>query len=384
MSSLESTLPVNTHGARVAVVHDWLTGMRGGERVLEAILDLLPNAQLFTLVHIPGTVSAKLENFRPRQSFLGLLPGSRQHYRRYIGLFPMAIEQFDLDHYDLVLSTSHCAAKSVISSGRARHLCYCFTPMRYAWDQFGAYFGPQRVGAWRSHFYRLVFRQLARWDAQTARRVDRYIAISQHVAARISRYYNREATVVYPPVDTTFYRPNGSTQRSYFLVVSALVPYKRVDLAVEACRLAGVPLRVVGNGPEMPRLQGMAGPDAEFLGTCSDEEIRDLYCKAQALILPGEEDFGIAPVEAQACGIPVVGLAKGGVTETVRDGESGVLVGEPSPIAFAEGIRRTTNTRFDPAGIRENALRFSKARFYAEMRESIEETLTASTDEASW
>ena len=191
--------PVNVDGARVALVHDWLTGMRGGEKALEAMTDLLPDAQLFTLLHVPGTVSPKLEEARPRQSFIRFLPWARQHYRRYIPLFPIAVEQFDLDEFDLVVSTSHCAAKSVVTPGRARHLCYCFTPMRYAWDQFDAYFGPQRVGAWRSRLYRFVFSRLARWDARTAGRVDRYAAISQHVAARIRRYYNREATVVYPP-----------------------------------------------------------------------------------------------------------------------------------------------------------------------------------------
>ena len=250
--------PADVGGRRVALVHDWLTGMRGGEKALEAIRELLPGAQLFTLLHIRGTVSAELEAARPHRSFVQHLPMVARHYRRYIPLFPAAIEQFDLDDYDLVISTSHCAAKSVVTTGRARHLCYCFTPMRYAWDQFTAYFGPERVGPFKSRLYRLVFRRLARWDASTAGRVNRYVAISQHVAARIRRYYNRAATVVYPPVDTTYFCPNGSTPGSYFLIVSALVPYKRIDLAVEACRLAHVPLKVVGDGPERQRLESMA------------------------------------------------------------------------------------------------------------------------------
>ena len=360
METSKPVAPANVDGARVALVHDWLTGMRGGEKALEALTDLLPNAQLFTLLHVPGTVSPKLEETRPRQSFIRLLPWARQHYRRYIPLFPIAVEQFDLDEFDLVVSTSHCAAKSVVTPGRARHLCYCFTPMRYAWDQFDAYFGPQRVGAWRSRLYRLAFNRLARWDAHTAGRVDRYVAISQHVAARIRRYYNREATVVYPPVDTTFYSPNGSAPLPYFLIVSALVPYKRVDLAIEACRIAGVPLHVAGNGPEMARLKALAGQDVEFLGACSDLELRALYREAQALLLPGEEDFGIAPVEALACGRPVVGLAKGGVTEIVSDGDTGVLVEEPSAEAFADGIRRIAATSFDPVHLRAQALRFAQ------------------------
>ena len=189
---------------------------------------------------------------------------------------------------------------------------------------------------------------------------------------------------MYPPVDTIFFSPNDSTPDPYFLVVSALVPYKRVDLAIEACQIAGVPLRIAGNGPEMSRLQTMAGPGVEFLGTCSNDEIRDLYRKTQALILPGEEDFGIAPVEALACGRPVLGLDKGGVTETVRDGESGVLVGQATAAALADGIRRLTDTSFDSETIRKQALQFARTRFCDEMRDCIEQTLTASSDEASW
>ena len=224
-------------------------------------MELLPAVQLFTLLHVPGSVSPRLEASRPHRSFVQFLPWAQRHYRRYLPLFPAAVEQFDLDEFDLVISTSHCAAKSVVSPGRARHLCYCFTPMRYAWDQFEAYFGSQRVGPLRNRIYRLAFSRLARWDASTAGRVNRYVAISQHVAARIRRYYNRAASVVYPPVDTTFYRPSGSAPGPYFLIVSALVPYKRVDLAIEACRLAGVPLRIAGDWtrscPDYRRWRGL-------------------------------------------------------------------------------------------------------------------------------
>ena len=372
--------PADVGGRRVALVHDWLTGMRGGEKALEAIRELLPGAQLFTLLHVPGTVSAALEAAHARQSFVRFLPVAAQHYRRYIPLFPAAVELFDLDDYDLVVSTSHCAAKSVVPTGRARHLCYCFTPMRYAWDQFGAYFGPERVGPLKSHLYQLMFRRLAKWDASTAGRVSRYVAISQHVAARIRRYYNRAATVVYPPVDTTYFSPNGSTPGSYFLVVSALVPYKKIDLAVDACRLAGAPLKVVGDGPERVRLERRSGDGVEFLGARSDQQVRDLYRGARGLVLPGEEDFGIAPVEALACGRPVVGLARGGATETVEDGRTGVLVNESTPEAFAAAIERVATTEFDTAYIRERALRFSRDTFHEHMRACIERTVSGGTD----
>ena len=244
---------------RVVLVHDWLTGMRGGEKVLEVLCEMYPSADLLTLVHVPDSVSPAIERLHPRTSFLQHLPGIARYYRYCLPLFPLAIEQFDLDAYDLVISTSHCAAKAVVKTGRARHLCYCFTPMRYAWDQFDAYFGAGRVGPYASRFLRPVLGALARWDAATAGRVDRYVAISQHVASRIRRYYNRDASVIYPPVDTTFYSPDGTEPEPYLLMVSALVPYKRIDLAIDASRLAGLPLRIVGSGPERERLMTLAG-----------------------------------------------------------------------------------------------------------------------------
>ena len=376
--------PANIGHRRVALVHDWLTGMRGGEKVLEALYELIPDAELLTLLHVRGTVSPRLEAAHASTSLVQRLPMAARHYRRYIPLFPWVIEQFDLDRFDLVVSTSHCAAKSVVPTGRARHLCYCHTPMRYAWDQFTAYFGPDRVGPLRSRLYQLVFRRLARWDASTAGRVNRYVANSQHVAARIRRYYNRAATVVYPPVDTAYFSPDGSAPGPYFLMVSALVPYKHVEVAVEACRRAHVPLKIVGVGPERERLEAKAGAGVEFLGACTDDEIRELYRGARGVLLPGEEDFGIAPVEALACGRPVIGLARGGVTETVEDGATGVLVDELSPEAFADGISRSDALSFDSGYIREQALRFSRGRFQDAMRRCIEETADAPAPNPSW
>ena len=361
---------------RVALVHDWLTGMRGGEKVLDAVAELFPGASLHTLVHVRGTVAARIEELRPRVSALGRLPGVGAYYRQLLPLFPAAVEQFDLDGADLVISTSHCAAKSVVAPGRARHLCYCFTPMRYAWDQFDAYFGASRLGV-RSRLMRPALAALARWDASTAGRPDRYVAISQYVADRIRRYYNRCSAVVYPPVDTEFFRPAPVAEPGYYLVVSALVPYKRLDVAVAACRLAGRPLKVIGQGPERRRLESAGGPGVEFLGAVSDEDVRRLYQGARAVLLPGEEDFGIVPVEAQACGRPVVALARGGARETVRDGETGVLVGEPAPAAFADGIRRLEQLTIDPARVRAHALQFSRARFLEQFMQQVTDLLSA-------
>jgi glycosyltransferase involved in cell wall biosynthesis len=362
----------------VALVHDWLTGMRGGEKVLDVLCELFPAADLFTLLHVRGSVSPRIEARRIHTSFVQRLPRASTSYRWYLPLFPTAIEQFDLDGFDLVISSSHCAAKSVVARGGARHISYCHSPMRYAWDQFDAYFGPERVGAFASRWvYRPVLARLARWDADTARRVDRFVANSQHVAGRIRRYYNRQATTVYPPADTAFFHPASTPAASHFLIVSALVPYKRLDVAIEACARAGARLRIVGDGPGREELERRAGPHVEFVGRATDEQIRDEYQRAAAVLLPGEEDFGIVPVEAQACGRPVVALGRGGALETVIDGETGVLVPDTTPEAFAAGLERAARLRFDSARIRANAERFSRQRHVQRMTEVIEETLAA-------
>ena len=360
------------------LVHDWLTGMRGGEKALEALCDLLPDADLLTLVHVPGRVSPTIARHRIRTSLVQHLPLVDRLYRHYLPLFPFAIEQFDLDAADLVISSSHCAAKSVVPRPGARHVCYCFTPMRYAWDQFDHYFGPARVGPIASALARPVLARLARWDRRTAGRVNRYVAISHYVAGRIRRYYNRQSDVVYPPVDTEYFQPDQRAPADYLLIVSALVPYKRIDLAIDAARLARVPLRIVGDGPDRERLRARAADaPVEFLGYQTDEQIRELYRGALAAVLPGEEDFGIVPVEAQACGRPVVALARGGALETVRDGVTGVLVAEPAAEAFAAAFRSLPERWFDADVIRRHAEGFSRARFSRQMRQVLDETRDA-------
>jgi glycosyltransferase involved in cell wall biosynthesis len=361
---------------RVAIVHDWLTGMRGGEKVLEVLCERYPRAEIFTLIHVRGSVSPTIERLPIHTSALQHMPGVRHYYRECLPAFPALVETFDLTAFDLVISSSHCVAKSVITRPGAVHVCYCHTPMRYAWDQFDAYFGPARVGIAASAVLRRVMAALARWDRATSYRVDRYLTNSQHVAGRIRRYYNREATVVYPPVDTDFFHPDAASTAvpgdgPYALVVSALVPYKRLDVAIDACRLAGVPLKIVGTGPERARLQD----GAEWLGRVSDEQVRDLYRSAALVLLPGEEDFGIVPLEAQACGSPVVALGRGGAVETVVNGETGMLVNEQTGEAFAAAITRAMHTTFDRAGIRRHAERFSRARFGDQIEALVAETV---------
>jgi glycosyltransferase involved in cell wall biosynthesis len=362
---------------KIALIHDWLTGMRGGERALLAFCEMFPDADLFTLVRVPGATDPIIEGRRVRTSPIQWLPFPGRLYRHYLPLFPAAIEQFDLDGYDLVLSTSHCAAKSVVVPGRTRHVCYCLTPMRYAWDQFDAYFGVDRVGVLGNRVMRPVMAALARWDRATEGRVHRYLAISQYVARRIGLYYNRRSDLVYPPVETTFFSPAaGDEPPTGLLVVSALVPYKRVDLAIAAARRARLPLTVIGDGPERERLEASAGGDVRFLGWCTNEEIRDWYRRSAATILPGEEDFGIVPLEAQACGRPVVALGRGGARETVVEGETGVLV-EPGEEALADGLRRAVSMTWNAARIRQHAETFSRDRFVREMHQVIEDTMRA-------
>jgi glycosyltransferase involved in cell wall biosynthesis len=367
-------------GPRVALVHDWLTGMRGGEKVLEALCEMYPAADIFTLVHRKGSVSPTIERHPIRTSFVQHLPFGTSKYPQYLPLFPFAIEQLSLDPYDLVISSSHCAAKSVVVPGRAVHLCYCHSPMRYAWDQFDAYFGPARVGAVASRWlYRPVLSRLARWDAATSGRVHRFLANSSHVAARIRRYYNREATIVYPPVDTVFYHPADVAPESHFLIVSALVPYKRIDLAIAACEQIGASLRIAGDGPERTRLAAGAGSRVTFLGWLSSEEIREEYRRAAAVIMPGEEDFGLVPIEAQACGCPTVALARGGALETVKDGETGVLFNELTVPSLSAALARARTIPFNRSALRLHAEQFARERYTRQMRTVIEETVAAPT-----
>ena len=367
---------------RTVIVHDWLTGSRGGEKVLEVICRLIPGAPILTLVSRPEAVTGPLTDRRIRTSLIQHLPRATTRYREYLPLFPAAIEQFDLDDVDLVISTSHCAAKAVVPTGRAVHVCYCHSPMRYAWDQFPAYFGPQRVGPLASALLRPILAWLARWDAATAPRVTQFAANSRYVAGRIARYYNRQAAVLYPPVDTDFFTPGPNGARGHHaaggaiaLVVSALVPYKRIDLAIEAAARAGWRLIIVGTGPDEQRLRAVAGPTVEFLGNVDAERLRTLYREADALMLPGEEDFGIAPVEALACGCPVVALNRGGATETVDDGLTGVLVSELTAPAFAAALTRIPDLPATVADRRERALRFAPARFEAGFTALVAATL---------
>lgn len=368
---------------RVAIIHDWLTGMRGGEKCLEVFCELFPDADLHTLLHVPGAVSERIEAMSLRTSFVQKLPWARTRYRHYLPLFPAAVESFDLSGYDLVLSSSHCAAKGVIPPPGARHVCYLYTPMRYAWDMRPQYFPPERTGLLGRTLLPFFLNYLRSWDVASAARVDRFVAISRFVARRVELYYRREADVIYPPVDVDAFAP-ARERDDFFLAVSALVPYKRIDLAVEAFGRLGLPLVVIGSGPEEERLKAMACDTVTFLGWQPHDVLARHYRRCRAFVFPGEEDFGITPLEAQASGRPVLAYAAGGALETVRgpDGEAGPPTGlffAEQTAASLEGAVRAFLEREadfdDPAPMRENAARFSTGRFRREMRAYLEKAV---------
>jgi glycosyltransferase involved in cell wall biosynthesis len=349
---------------RVALVHDWLTGQRGGEKVLEVLAEIFPEAPIYTLFHFPGSQSPALEGRKIHTSFLQRLPCLRKKYRLYLPLFPLAAELFDLAAYDLVISSSHCVAKGVIPGPDSLHLSYVHSPVRYAWNQYHAYFAPRELSLFRRLAVPRVIHRLRIWDVASSARVDHFIANSANVARRIRRYYRRDAEVIHPPVDTEFFTlPAAPSERTYFLIVSALVPYKKIGLAVEAFNRTGDPLKIVGDGPDFSRLARRARPNIEFLGQVPADGLRDLYRGALAYLLPGEEDFGIAAVEAQACGAPVVAYGRGGALESVVPGRTGVFFADPSPAGLEDALDNFRGLKFNSSDLRSNAMRFSRPLF---------------------
>ncbi len=356
-------LEPGSRGVKVALVHDWLTGMRGGEKVLQALCGLYPNADVFTLFYAPDRISEKIRAHRIVASGLNKLPGALGYYRYLLPLMPRAIESFDLTGYDLVISSSHAVAKGARVPAGARHICYCHTPMRYIW-------GHEPSGARRAMLSPLAAR-LRAWDVRASAGVTEFVANSQNVRDRISTAYQRDASVVYPPVDTDFFTP-GSGSGDYYLVVSALEPYKRIDSAIEAAKRMGRRLIVAGRGTQARALRRLAGvrpanSSTEFLGWVPDDALRDLYRGCRALLFPGLEDFGMCPVEAQACGRPVIAYGQGGALESVIDGVTGLFFTEQIAGSLVSALRRFETMTFDATVARQNSLRFSQAAFEAGM-----------------
>lgn len=363
---------------RVALVHEWLVTMRGAERVLEVFAELFPDAPIFTLVHKPGVLSRELEAREIHTSFLQKLPFGVSHYRHYLPLMPAAIEGLDLSRFDAVLSSSFCVAKGVVTRPDARHVSYCHTPMRYVWEQQGEYFGEGRAGPVTRAVATFASSYLRTWDEASARRTDHYVANSHHVARRIRKRYGAEAEVLHPPVDCGRFRlPEKPASGGYYVMLGAFAPYKRVDLAIEAFTRMGRRLLIGGGGQEGERIRRLVKPGGpvELVGEVPADKLVDFLGQARAFVFPGEEDFGIAPVEAQACGVPVIAYGRGGALETVVGAHDG---GEPTGLFFeeqtVEGLMDAVlrfeqeERRFDHAAIRRNALRFDRPGFKESMR----------------
>lgn len=358
---------------RVAIIADWMSNVGGGGRVLTQLHEMFPDAPIYTTIRDAERLPVEMREWDVRTSFLQRVPFARKRYQAFLPLMPLAFEQFDLREYDLVISTSSACAKGVITRPDALHICYCYTPCRYIWDLYHDYTAGRRalpLIAPVAHWLRM-------WDRLSADRVDHFVSLSREVAGRIRRHYRRDAEIVYPPVEVDRIRPNGRPAEDFYLVVSRLVEYKRIDLAVQAATRLGRRLIVVGEGPMRKKLEAMAGPTVEFTGFLPDDEVADLLARCRGFLFPGLEDFGIAPVEAQAAGRPVVALGRGGTSETVVDGVTGVLFDEQSVEAVIDGIRRLERTRIDPAACRRNAERFSPERFRAELSRVIEEKVGA-------
>jgi glycosyltransferase involved in cell wall biosynthesis len=382
---------------KVALVHDWLVSMRGGERCFEVLCELFPDADVFTLVHRKGQVSPVIEKHSIRTSFIQRLPLSSTHYQHYLPFFPLAIGSFAFHDYDLVISSSHCVAKGLRMPDNVCHVAYIHTPMRYIWEQFDAYFGNGRAGWLTRTVMGLLRRPLQRWDVSSNDGVYRFVANSEHVARRIRSYWEREAAILYPPVDWQSFAASNKDE-GFYLLVTALVPYKRVDLAIEAANRMKFPLKIIGAGQDENRLRRLAGPSVELLGWQSDSEIRQHYARCKALLFPGEEDFGIVPLEAMACGKPVIAYARGGALETVvslvpreptvrkeravgmpfracdEQYPTGVFFDEQKPeslINAVEMFERHRN-RFDSERIRAHVEPFDRKYFKERLRQLIE------------
>ena len=363
---------------KVAIVHDWLVTYAGAERVLEQMLAVSPDADLFSLIDVVPEQERAFLGGRPvRTSFLQRLPGVRRHYRSFLPLMPLAIEQFDLSGYDLVLSSSYAVAKGVLTGPDQLHVCMCYSPIRYAWDLQHQYLRETGLDGARGIPARWLLHRIRMWDYRTAGGVDDFIAISHFIARRIWKVYRRESTVIYPPVDVDNFTPEGARE-DFYVTASRMVPYKRIDLIVEA--FAAMPERrliVIGDGPEASRIRARGGSNVQFLGQQPFQVLRDHLRRARAFVFAAEEDFGIAPLEAQACGTPVIAYGKGGVLETIPGLTSlqpaGVLYDQQDPVALRRAVAtfEAEMTRFTAAICRQNALRFSPQRFRRQLSEHI-------------
>lgn len=361
---------------KIALVHDYLNQYGGAERVLEALHGVYPAAHVYTSIYSPRKMPDHYRKWRIHTSFMQRLPGIMSHHQWYLPLYPLAMESFDLSRYDVVLSSSSAFAKGVITEATALHVCYCHSPMRFAWN-YGDYMQNERGAAARARFVLpLVLNYVRLWDEVSAGRVDAFIANSRVVARRIRKRYRQEATVINPPVDTRLYTPlEGEPPGDYFLIVSRMIPYKRLDVAIDAFTRLKLPLKVVGTGRQDAELRARAGPNVEFFGSLPDADLKRLYAGCRAFIFPGQEDFGITPLEAQASGRPVIAYGAGGALETVVAGETGEFFPEQSAGSLAEVVARFDERRYDPAAIRRHAECFDTEVFKRKIEDFVSSKL---------
>jgi glycosyltransferase involved in cell wall biosynthesis len=359
----------------VAIVHDYLNQYGGAERVLEALHDIYPSAPVFTSIYAPDAMPASYKKWDIRTSFMQRLPGVTRLHQLYLPLYPTAFETFDLSKYDVVLSSSSAFAKGVITEATALHICYCHSPMRFAWN-YSDYIRGERLARRARFVLPLVLNYVRLWDEVSSRRVDAYIANSRVVARRINKRYGRRATIINPPVDTTLYSPQpGGEHGDYFLIVSRMIPYKRLDIAIDAFTRLGLPLKVVGQGRQEAELRARAGSNVEFLGALPDADVRKLYAGCRAFIFPGQEDFGITPLEAQASGRPVIANGVGGALETVVPHQTGEFFSPQTSEALARAVSRFNANDYDPAAIRQHAESFDREVFKRRIKQFVDQKL---------
>lgn len=360
---------------RVAIVHDWLNQIGGAEGVLEALVELFPGASVYTSMYWPEAMPAAYGQWDIHATWMDRLPGIHRHHQPYLLFYPLAFGGLELGDFDLVISNKSAFCMGVRTGPGTQHLCYCLTPTRFVWD-FDTYVGREQIGMLARSLVRPFLGRLRRWERAAADRVDAFVAISGAVQERIRRFYQRESAIVYPPVDTARFRPSpDGGHDEYYLIVSRLVPYKRIDLAVQAFTELGLPLWIAGSGRDRASLEAMAGPNVRFLGRVPDEEVGGLLARCRAFVFPGLEDFGIAPVQAMAAGRPVIAFAGGGALDYVVEGVTGTFFREQTPVSLADAVSRFDEAAFSPGAIRAHAGRFDTQVFKSSLMAVIREQM---------
>jgi glycosyltransferase involved in cell wall biosynthesis len=357
---------------KIALVHYWLVGMRGGEKVVESLCRLFPHIDIYTLIYNKDKVSDLINSKKIYTSFIQKMPFAKKKHQAYLPLMPVAVEQFDLSGYDIVISSESGVAKGVLTKPETCHICYCHSPMRYLWNMYFDYLNNEKIGCFKRIFIRWYFNYLRVWDLASSFRVDYFICNSNNVRKRILKYYNRDSAVIYPPVSVDGFK-FSEKKEDFYLVISQLVSYKRIDIAVDAFNISGKNLIIIGDGPERKKLEKKAGKNIKFLGWQENEVLKEHYSNARAFIFPGEEDFGITPVEAQASGTPVIGYGKGGLLETVIDRVTGLFFEKQDALSLVEAVERfeKIENSLDRLKIRENSKKFDVSIFENDIKDFI-------------